>query len=314
MKIKCICKQCNKEIYRFKSNLKKDTFCSLKCYHESLKKPKQKTICVYCGKIFYALKCKSRKYCSIDCQLKDICIDKKIKNRIAKLHKKGNSYDEIIKEIDGITISTIITVVKEYNLKHRTPPYSEDIVKKGTALYKIGFTYQEVADMIGTGQYAVSQWIKKNGCLRTIAETRLLKKQKSHSGFFKKGHKTWNKGKKYLVVAKENNHNWQGGRSSLEKLIRNSVKYKQWRVDTYKRDYYTCQVCDYKGKDLIAHHDTISFNEIYENFLNKNTKLDPIKDKYKLLELAETYKPFWEIDKGITVCKKCHFEIHHLSN
>lgn len=61
--------------------------------------------------------------------------------------------------------------------------------------------------------------------------------------------------------------------------IRTSSKYIQWRDSVFKRDNYTCQCCSQRGGDLNVHHIN-NFNEDIDNR--------------------------FEIDNGITLCKKCH--------
>lgn len=77
--------------------------------------------------------------------------------------------------------------------------------------------------------------------------------------------------------------NWKGGSSPINKRLRASFMFKNWREKVFKRDGFTCQKCSLKGGLLHPHH-------IY-NFA-----------KYPLLR--------FEISNGITLCAKCHQEIH----
>lgn len=77
--------------------------------------------------------------------------------------------------------------------------------------------------------------------------------------------------------------NWQGGKTSEAFKIRNSEKYKEWRNLVYKRDSYICGICKIKGGKLEAHH---------------------IKPFYKFK------KEIFDIANGITLCKKCHRNLH----
>jgi hypothetical protein len=50
------------------------------------------------------------------------------------------------------------------------------------------------------------------------------------------------------------NPNWKGGITPENQRIRHSERYKAWRLAVFKRDEYTCVLCDQKGGSLHAHH------------------------------------------------------------
>ena len=52
----------------------------------------------------------------------------------------------------------------------------------------------------------------------------------------------------------ENHYNWQGGLTTLNGRIRNSLKAKQWRIQVFERDNYICQECGKQGGELNADH------------------------------------------------------------
>ena len=110
----------------------------------------------------------------------------------------------------------------------------------------------------------------------------------------------------YISFSKGNKHwNWKGGISPVMELIRHSQKYQQWRSDVFIRDNFTCQKCGAKsgnGKSvyLEAHHKK-PFHKL----------LDEVKNYLPLLNLydgAMAYTPLWNLDNGITYCKKCHYK------
>jgi 5-methylcytosine-specific restriction endonuclease McrA len=86
-----------------------------------------------------------------------------------------------------------------------------------------------------------------------------------------------------LMHKKEKNPNWKGGTSPMRKLLEGSNEYKRWREQIFKRDNWTCQNCGNRGGKLHAHH-MKSFAEFPELRLDLNN--------------------------GLTVCEKCHYEIH----
>jgi len=84
----------------------------------------------------------------------------------------------------------------------------------------------------------------------------------------------------YEFYSGQNSPQWKGGISSERNQIMSSVEYKQWRIDVYERDDYTCQACsDNKGHNLNAHH-ILNFSD------------------YKDLRL--------DVNNGITLCENCH--------
>lgn len=64
-----------------------------------------------------------------------------------------------------------------------------------------------------------------------------------------------------------------------------SPEYKKWRIAVFKRDNYTCQICDQHGGNLNGHH------------------------IYKVSDYPEL---IFEVNNGITLCKDCH--IHKVNN
>lgn len=78
----------------------------------------------------------------------------------------------------------------------------------------------------------------------------------------------------------ENSPFWKNGATSETEKIRHSIEYKDWRIQVFTRDNFTCQCCfDSSGGNLQAHH--------IENF-STNEDLR------------------FEIDNGKTMCFDCH--------
>jgi hypothetical protein len=82
----------------------------------------------------------------------------------------------------------------------------------------------------------------------------------------------WNKGKpwdewmaedkKINALINLDNHgdkhwNWKGGITPINRSIRQSKEYKDWRMKVFQRDRFACQLCGYrsvKRKDIRADH------------------------------------------------------------
>jgi len=102
---------------------------------------------------------------------------------------------------------------------------------------------------------------------------------------------------------REHNANWKGGILELHFAIRQMQEYKKWRSEVFRRDNWKCVQC--KDKNIEAHH-IKPFRIIFSEFLQLYSQFSPIDDKETLIRLAITYKPFWTIDNGQTLCETCH--------
>lgn len=79
----------------------------------------------------------------------------------------------------------------------------------------------------------------------------------------------------------EKSHRWKGGKTSEVMRLRNSLDYKIWRREIYKRDNYTCLWCGQRGGRLNADH---------------------IKPFALFPELR------FELSNGRTLCISCHYK------
>lgn len=140
-------------------------------------------------------------------------------------------------------------------------------------------------------------------CGRKASDETKLKMSLSHKGKKQKNNVAgWNKGiswseevrqkmslaqkgKKKPYITGEKNGQWKGGVTPINKLIRHSFEYKEWIKIIFNRDNYTCQKCNKKSNNLKAHH-----IESFDNNPNLRTN----------------------IDNGITFCKDCHDNFHHI--
>jgi len=83
----------------------------------------------------------------------------------------------------------------------------------------------------------------------------------------------------------EKNHNWKGGISKEHNRLRHSLEYVLWRNEVYKRDRWTCKICNKRCQkgNIVAHH---------------------------LKLFSEVPELRFTVTNGITLCRKCHIEIH----
>jgi len=81
----------------------------------------------------------------------------------------------------------------------------------------------------------------------------------------------------------KNHWNWNGGINPISDTIRKSKEYKVWRELIFERDDWTCSKCLNRDGDINCHH---------------------------ILNFSSNEDLRFNIDNGITLCKKCHREFH----
>ena len=113
--------------------------------------------------------------------------------------------------------------------------------------------------------------------------------------------------REYLIAQTErakkrtgsNAHNWRGGVTIKQEILRKSKPYVEWRNAIFLRDHYTCQKCGAhsgqgKAVYLHAHHYKIPFQILWEEFVaGKRSK-----------------ETFFDPDLGVTWCVQCHRKHH----
>lgn len=57
-----------------------------------------------------------------------------------------------------------------------------------------------------------------------------------------------------VYYSAENHPLWDGGKTTESEKIRKSVDYKNWRKEVFKRDDFTCKICNKRGGRLQADH------------------------------------------------------------
>jgi len=76
---------------------------------------------------------------------------------------------------------------------------------------------------------------------------------------------------------------WKGGVTTENDKIRRSIEYRLWRESVFARDNWTCQECGKRKLILNAHH---------------------------IKSFARNKKLRTSIENGVTLCRKCHIEVH----
>lgn len=87
----------------------------------------------------------------------------------------------------------------------------------------------------------------------------------------------------------------KGNKTKLDKKIRKSKAYIQWRSDVFTRDAWTCKTCGKVGGkyNLNAHH-IVAFSKLLKD------------NSIKTLGDALECKHLWDTNNGITLCLACH--------
>lgn len=88
--------------------------------------------------------------------------------------------------------------------------------------------------------------------------------------------------KRSLAFKGQRNHQWRGGKTQSNLVIRNSIEARLWREAVFARDNWTCLFCNERGGKLNADH--IKPFSLFPN-----------------LRFA--------IDNGRTLCVPCHREV-----
>jgi hypothetical protein len=146
------------------------------------------------------------------------------------------------------------------------------------------------------GKTLIKHFCKFEGCKQEINLSTVYE-----GGFCKKHSKLGERNGRYI-----------DGRTPLRNLIRNSILGKQWALDVFKKDNFTCQKCGKKKEisgSLNPHHKK-HFSVILSEFLNFYSQFSPIEDKEILVRLAESWPDFWDVNNGQTLCDCCHLEEH----
>lgn len=91
----------------------------------------------------------------------------------------------------------------------------------------------------------------------------------------------------------ENHWNYQGWKTPLNKQIRKTFQYRQWRSDIYTRDDFTCVHCWQRWWRLEADH-----IKYFSTIMSENN--------ITTVEEAIDCDELWNINNGQTLCYSCH--------
>jgi len=116
----------------------------------------------------------------------------------------------------------------------------------------------------------------------------------------------WNK--KIGFNTGNTNPNWKDGVRSLNSVMYACEEAENWKKKVRYRDNYKCQHCG-TSRNLHVHH-IKKFIDLRAEFLKEYDQFSLNDDIATLLRLAYKWKPFFEIDNGITLCRVCHAKEH----
>lgn len=149
-----------------------------------------------------------------------------------------------------------------------------------------GESFRAVKDCVGRKQIYCSEdcWAKRSKveascayCGKPIVTCRSLQKKYCGNECRNLAYRVLNKGEK--------SHLWKGGKTKISQLIKTSAEYREWRTAVLERDAYKCMKCGESTRLLLeAHH---------------------------ILGQAENPGLRFDIDNGITLCRKCHKQTHN---
>jgi hypothetical protein len=97
----------------------------------------------------------------------------------------------------------------------------------------------------------------------------------------------------FRLLKGERNPSWKGGKTPLIIRLRESVKYKEWRLSVYRRDDFACRHCTVRGGALEAHHE-IPFSILVH------------QSGVSTMEEALSNPTLWDVTNGVTLCEECH--------
>lgn len=156
----------------------------------------------------------------------------------------------------------------------------------------------------------------KNGLKPTPPSRKGSQLSQEHKESLKKAitGNSWNRGRKHTAESTElkkvnsarhwlgktgrNHPGWKDSKKNpLYLQIRQCFEYRQWRMEVYTRDDFTCVLCKRKREvsgQLEADHYPKQFIEVLAG------------QNIKTFDEAIACKELWDINNGRTLCRMCH--------
>lgn len=301
-KTKLKCENCGNEFERYESYIKAcvkkgfhPNFCSKKCQLEFQHKQiqYQTFTCLNCGKEFQRTKREVKNILRQGSEVKFCC-------KKCKSDYWGRNRVEVVCEVCGKKFLRQLEDVNNHNYcsiecyeKYKETLFTNLICKNCHKEFKVEKSYIISQKNRNQNINFCSKECQTQYQARNMIEVtcdycgKVYKKNKNYIGEMhfcslkcRNAYRTIKK-EKYAEIAN---------------YLRTSTRYKNWRKEVLKRDYYKCTKCNSK-KELQVHHKITLYSIVEKYSFN-------IKD---IMNSPE----FNDIENGITLCRECHIKEHN---
>lgn len=189
-------------------------------------------------------------------------------NVIVENYSSGNYSFVDLAVIFGCSYNAIGRVLRKYFSKDEIAAHKQDILIKK----------QNAPDFVQRRSLIASDIHKDNPHIAKMISQK-AKKRWASPNFKEEMKVVFSAAKQGIDI-----DDWKGFKTPENVRIRSSKEYADWRLSVFKRDNFTCQICDdAKGGNLQAHHLSFFASDIEKRF---------------------------DINNGVTLCEECHRKIH----